>query len=219
MVIYAMAMPENLLLFTLNNDYDSYKEKKPLLGHFCLSLVIICFGGTLNRIAESWENTTHDIACLQRLQDGFLKMRSFALSRMKEWSLFHLALFLISFGCQHILIDGTVLTVYTMYDNYMAQTMTEAAIDDYWDERINQIYEAFETKLCDKYFKIPDGLEPGIEYEIHNIEISGFRILQFSIDTENIQEFGHKARRKFTLFNGRIALEGDWIPLPIALAG
>ena len=218
MLFYSMAVPDNLLLFVKNNDYDFSEEKKTLVVCFCLSSLIIIFGGPLNRIANLWENTTQDIACLQRLQDGYLRMRSFALSHMKEWSLFHLALFLISFGCQSTL-DGTVLTLYTIYDNYIAQTMTLSAIDDYLDNRMNQIYKAFETKLCDKYFKIPDGLEPGIEYEIHNIEMSGFRILQFSIDTENIPEFGHKARRKFTLFNGHIALRGDWIPLPIALAG
>ena len=204
---YGIIMPDLLVLFAKNiraecgvllaNNIRAECGNRCLLLSCFLSLVIIIIGLTLDIIAETWENITQDPTSLQNLR---LRIRSFAQPHIKKWSLCHLALVLINFGYESTF--SKVLTVYTIYDNYMAQT-----VEDYCEGMI------------EKYFKIPDGLEPGFEYEIHNIEISGFSILQLTIETQFDVDFGHEARFNITLLNGRGGIVGEWMQRPSALAG
>ena len=79
---------------------------------------------------------------------------------------------------------------------------------------------AIKSKICKRYFRVPDGLEPGQEYTIYNVDIGGFSILRFTVQTQFVLlAVGPEGRRHITLLNGFVALDGDWFSLPISLAG
>ena len=86
--------------------------------------------------------------------------------------------------------------------------------------RIAEFWEATKSRICQRYFRVPDGLEPGQEYTIRNIDIKGFSILRFTVETQYVLLIvGPEGRRHITLLNGFVALEGDWFSLPSAMAG
>ena len=222
LICYLSMVITKLFMFFENKKHDNYEEtlasrQKEIIfagcSGCCFGIVLRIFGlpefidETLKYIAQMLDNMTQE-----------LRIKSFALSRAKELSMCHLALFLIIFGYQSTFMS-TVITVYTAWDLYVTQTLTWRTIEDYYEKWIDEFYVASLTNFCDMHFKIPDGLEPGFEYEIHNVEIRGFTIVRFTIDTQFTPEFGYEAARNIILFNGCIELEDDWIPLPSALAG
>ena len=110
--------------------------------------------------------------------------------------------------------------LYTVWDNYVANTNIWERIEDYCERRITEFWEATKSKICRRYFRVPDGLETGREYTIRNIDISGFSFLRFTVETQFVLlAVGPEGKRHITLLNGFVALEGDWIPLPTSLAG
>ena len=86
--------------------------------------------------------------------------------------------------------------------------------------KIAEFWKATKSKICQRYFRVPDGLEPGQLYTIRNIDIRGFSILRFTVETQFVLlAVGPEGRRRITLLNGFVALEGDWFQLPSAIAG
>ena len=115
---------------------------------------------------------------------------------------------------------------YTLWDNYLSQSKIWEGIEEYYEntttklcERIEKYCEISLTKLCERYFKVPDGLEPGNAYIVRNIEIYGFSILRFTVETRVFPDFDPEGMRHIIVLGGLLDFEGEWFPLPSALAG
>ena len=146
--------------------------------------------------------------------DTLAGLGSFKQFFMQMWSMSH-----ICFGHKSTALSYMSL-VYTVWDNYLSKTDIWQTIEDYSERRIAEFWEATKSKICQRYFRVPDGLEPGQEYTIYNVDISGISILRFTVQTQFVLlAVGPEGRRHITLLNGFVALEGDWFSLPTAMAG
>ena len=135
----------------------------------------------------------------------------------KAIRLFQLVLYLLCFGQQTITMS-LISLVYGTWDDYLSQTKVGEKIEEVHQD----CWERTKTKLCESYFKVPDGLEPENDYAIHNIEFNGFGILRLDIVTRVVPDSDPEGIRRITLFDGLAGLlefEGEWFPLPSALAG
>ena len=170
-------------------------------------------------LIEIWETKVKQLSVFLKLQDGYLIMENLAGSHQKELRLCHLAFCLFCFGYQSIILS-TMSMAYAIWDSYVSQTQIWRGIEDYCEKKMEDCYEFAETKLCEKYFKVPDGLDPGNVYTIRNFEINGFSILRFTIETHFfIFHVGPEGIRHIILLDGLMDFEGEWFPLPSALAG
>ena len=184
---------------------DTITERLVMLGLICQN--------SFNQLCEStikiWETRlgliSYPLNWLWKKAEEVLANRVTRLSQ--------LVLFLLLFGHQSIL--GSLLSlVYGTWDEYLSESEVGA--------RIEGVYEEYQTlaqiKICEKYFKVPDGLHPDNTYIILNLEVHGFNIVQFRIETRAVPDSNPVGVRCIRCF-GELNLYGSWFPLPSALVG
>lgn len=117
-------------------------------------------------------------------------------------------------------VDERIQEIEERVQEFFENTITKCC------EKIEEYYEIAWTKFFEKYFKVPDGLEPGHEYTIRDIEVNGFSILRFTVETEVFPGFGPQGMRHIILMDGLLEHTGyvlelvtGWFPLPSAMAG
>ena len=124
-----------------------------------------------------------------------------------------LVLFLLLFG-HHSILGSLLSLVYGTWDDYLSESEV--------GQRIEGVYEEYQamtiTKIRERYFKVPDGLHPDNTYIIRNLEVHGFNIVQFRIETRAVPDSNPVGVRCIRCF-GELNLYGSWFPLPSALAG
>ena len=121
-------------------------------------------------------------------------------------------LFLILFGHQSTLISFVSL-VYGTWDNFLRQV----GISEKIERKYEELKEMAKTWICERYFKIPDGLDQQHNH-IYTTYTIGVGIIEFRIETRVLPDSRPEGVRCIRCF-GVPVFYGEWFPLPSALAG